>query len=481
MNGLKLSIGWFLVFMVLFSAGSLLNPSEPKEAEWSNPYSDVTEDLWSYSYIETLGQKGILPERKTFKPEEPETRGDFIQSLYKMENAAFADQVKAREKTAEPVSDKPSFTDVKKDSALEEAVCWAYGWGLTSGTSESTFSPKDPVTREQACTILARFAALEKLSLPKKVDADQFEDSLTIGDYARSGVTACQMAGLINGYEDGFFYPQNTIQRQECAALLCRLLPAQTAAEAPENETAESTSGLSLVDFSDGAYDGLYENYHALYIGPLIPASEEGPIEYFAKTAFIGDSVSVMLMSYCGATGALGDATFLCAGSMSPANMMSGQILPEYPAGSGKKPPIQDSVSECGAEVLYVMLGINSLAYLGPQSGADSIVQLLDIILEKNPNLTIIIESMTPMADSSVSYSEKLNNDIINQYNEILKGICAEREWYFLNVSEAVQDENGFLKKEYCSDYGGMGMHFTYDGTKVWVDYLKTHIPKALL
>ena len=44
--------------------------------------------------------------------------------------------------------------------------------------------------------------------------------------------------------------------------------------------------------------------------------------------------------------------------------------------------------------------------------------------------------------------------------------------------SEVFKDENGYLKLEYCSDRNSMGMHFTYDGAKVWVNYLKTHIPR---
>ena len=35
--------------------------------------------------------------------------------------------------------------------------------------------------------------------------------------------------------------------------------------------------------------------------------------------------------------------------------------------------------------------------------------------------------------------------------------------------------------EDYCSDKTTMGMHFTYDGAKVWVDYLLNHIPEDLL
>ena len=59
--------------------------------------------------------------------------------------------------------------------------------------------------------------------------------------------------------------------------------------------------------------------------------------------------------------------------------------------------------------------------------------------------------------------------------------MAQEHEWYFVNVAEAVRDENGFLRPEFCSDPKAMGMHFTYDGTKAWVSYLKTHVPYELL
>lgn len=85
----------------------------------------------------------------------------------------------------------PGFTDIASDAAYYDAVCWAYTYELIGGTSETTFSPDDALTREQVCTVMARFAALEEITLLKVVEPDQFQDSLYIDDYARSGVTAC--------------------------------------------------------------------------------------------------------------------------------------------------------------------------------------------------------------------------------------------------------------------------------------------------
>ena len=74
--------------------------------------------------------------------------------------------------------------------------------------------------------MMMRFARYANLRLGLLVDAEQFRDSLLISDYARSDVAACQMAGIINGYEDRFFRPEGRITREECAALVSRLIRA---------------------------------------------------------------------------------------------------------------------------------------------------------------------------------------------------------------------------------------------------------------
>ena len=323
----KQAVSWFLVFMILFSAGSLLRDPKGSSKDWENPYIDVTQDLWSYQYITELNKAGVLPSSEKFQREQEETRGNLVLYLYNMDTGVFEDREKQ-----EAEKEAPSFSDVDKDSPYYEAVCWAYENGLVGGTTDTTFSPDSPVTRQQVCTILARFAQLEKISLIQVVEPDQFKDSLYIQDYARSGVTACQMAGIVKGYENGFFYPENTMTREECAAVVYRVM---TAAE------MEIPEGADLVDLTPGAYDSLYDNYQDITFTALVPESEEGPASFFDQAVFIGDSISMTLEAYCNASGALGEAQFLCAGSMSPTNMLTGKILPEYPKGSGQKPAIE--------------------------------------------------------------------------------------------------------------------------------------------
>ena len=161
---MKQVIAWFLVFMILFSSASLLR--DPGQQEWENPYIDVTQDMWSYQYITELNKAGVLPSGDNFHGQEEETRGNLVLYLYNMDNGVFADRKKQREKEqGKPQADPASFSDVAEDNPYYDAVYWAYGNGLVGGTTDTEFSPDHSLTREQVCTILARFAALEGISL----------------------------------------------------------------------------------------------------------------------------------------------------------------------------------------------------------------------------------------------------------------------------------------------------------------------------
>ena len=467
---------FFLAALVLFSGVTMFRAHAAKNVPWENPYVDVTQNMWSYQYITELNRLGVYPDDANFEPTLSESRGGLALALYRMDDTVFAEKKAQREKEKEekklPDPVPPNFADVDPESELYEAVCWTYDTGIMKGTSDTAFEPGTELTREQVCAIMARFAAYEEASLVQVVQPDQFRDSLDIQDYARSGVTACQMAAVVKGNEENYFLPANPMSRQEVAAVLYRVM---------SSATAPAIEGASPVDLTPGAYDALYESYTrpGTYTQALVPAGEEVMMEYWDHTVFIGDSVSVMLESYCNASQALGGTKFLCAGSMSPTNMLAGIILPEWPKGSGQHPPIADSVKATGADVVYIMLGMNNISM-----GERAITDMLTIatsIQEANPDVTLIFQSVTPMTEDSPRKTATLNNDTINAYNEKIKAMAQEHEWYFVNVKEAVQDENGFLRPEFCSDKKGMGMHFTYDGTKAWVEYLKTHVPHELL
>jgi len=59
-----------------------------------------------------------------------------------------------------PEPTQNTFTDVPTTSPFYPFVAFLYQWGITIGTSPTTFSPADPLTREEAAVFLVRAMAL---------------------------------------------------------------------------------------------------------------------------------------------------------------------------------------------------------------------------------------------------------------------------------------------------------------------------------
>ncbi len=443
------------VRLIAFVMTVMLLPKVPVNAVvWTNPYSDLSSGRWSYGAIATLGKAGILPDGSVLGCTQQETRGNFVSYLYKMHLALGGSPVRAG--TA-------PFTDVPKTDPNYNAVYWAWSKGVVQGQTSALFAPSATIKRQDLCVMMTRFALVCGISLPKKAEAQQFFDSLKISHYARSGVTACQMAGLINGYENGRFLPHGQITREECLAVVSRFYQAATGAPA----------GAALVQLEPGSYDALYQSYTSF--SPTLTKGAEAELSYFDDVVFVGDSVSVMLQYYCASTKALGNAKFLCAGSLSATNALwavSDQSV--HPTYQGKKMLVEDGVAASGAKKVYIMLGINNIGY-GVSRAKEDMVKLIDRILQKTPGCQIYIQSVTPMAETSTIVTQMLNNEKIKEYNNAMLTVCEEKGWYFVNVAEVFRDENGYLPSSDCSDNYSMGIHFTNAAAEKWVTYLKTH------
>lgn len=215
---------------------------------------------------------------------------------------------------------------------------------------------------------------------------------------------------------------------------------------------------------------------------PLVPQSEAVDPAWFQDAAFVGDSVSVMLETYNSSTSRIGTPAFFCSVSLSQNNALSyeagNQRLPEYPKGSGQHPRLEDGVAASGAKKVYIMLGMNCIAG-GVDKACQDLVTLVNGILEKSPEASILVQSVTPMTADSPRADKSLNNTTIQEFNTKMQTVCQENEWYFVNVAEAVSDEAGYLRADFSGDTA-MGIHFNYNGAAAWADYLLTHVPDAL-
>ncbi len=256
--------------------------------------------------------------------------------------------------------------------------------------------------------------------------------------------------------------------------------PPETSQEAinptPGTETPENTPPENIPPENTPSEDPQAEP------AGQVPTSEKVSTDWFSDAAFVGDSVSVMLDNYNSNTGHLGTPSFFCSVSLSQNNALTydtgNKRLPEYPKGSGQHPKIEDGIAAVGAKKVYIMLGMNCIAG-GVDRAAADLVKLAGKILEKSPDAAILVESVTPMTADSKRSDDTLNNQTIAAFNAKMQTVCVENGWYFVNVAEAVSDENGYLRADFSGD-AAMGIHFNYSGAEAWADYLLTHVPEAL-
>ncbi len=196
---------------------------------------------------------------------------------------------------------------------------------------------------------------------------------------------------------------------------------------------------------------------------------------WFNDALFVGDSVTLKL-SYYADYGSLGNAQFLCAGSLGYGNALwdinrADNVHPVY---NGTKYTVPDGVKMIQPNKIFIMLGMNDIGLYGVDQSIENMKILTSNVEAACPSAVIYIESVTPMlVDSQL---RDLNNTTIAQFDAKLKTVCAERGYHYLDIASAVEDGNGNLIYEYCSDATAMGLHFSDAGCNQWVTYLKNHV-----
>ena len=112
----------------------------------TSPFGDVSADAYYYKAVQWAQEKGITDgiSSNLFGPKQPCTRSQIVTFLWRAAGSP------------EPKGTAAGMTDVVPGSYYAKAVAWAVENGITTGTAEGTFSPDATCTRAQAVTFLAR-------------------------------------------------------------------------------------------------------------------------------------------------------------------------------------------------------------------------------------------------------------------------------------------------------------------------------------
>lgn len=143
------------------------------------------------------------------------TRGEVAMILYRL----LTDEARAQYET-----NYCTFSDVESGAWNYTAIATLANAGVLAGYSDGRFGPHDNITRAQLATILARFC-----NETGTTGSDMFTD--ISGHWARNYINTAAKAGLVQGYGNGTFGPDNLITRAETVVMINRILERKASAD----------------------------------------------------------------------------------------------------------------------------------------------------------------------------------------------------------------------------------------------------------
>ena len=196
-------------------------------------FLDVLPEHWAFSLVNETVERKLFrgTEDNLFSPDDTMTRCMFVTVLGRMAGVDVSQYTKS------------PFTDLIPGEYYVGYVAWAAEKGIVTGTTETTFEPDAPVTREQAAALIARYLDYLQAELPQKENAPQFADTAQMEEYALKHIEHMRTTGLMAGDPDGYFRPKDALIRSEAAALMLRTAKALEALEPPSEESTQDTGG----------------------------------------------------------------------------------------------------------------------------------------------------------------------------------------------------------------------------------------------
>jgi S-layer family protein len=127
-----------------------------------------------------------------------------------------------REMTGEPCSGGTTpFTDVSATSFAKDDIPCIFGLGITTGTTATTYSPDDFVTREQMAAFLARL--YRKVTDPTCSGGTTPFTDVSATSFAKDDIPCIFGLGITTGTTATTYSPDDFVTREQMAAFLGRL------------------------------------------------------------------------------------------------------------------------------------------------------------------------------------------------------------------------------------------------------------------
>lgn len=196
------------------------------------------------------------------------------------------------------------------------------------------------------------------------------------------------------------------------------------------------------------------------------PASTyvEQPVDqsYFNDAVFLGDSRTVGLQLYSG----WDNCDYLADVGMTIYDCLDRDIS----FGDIQHTTAREVLSTSRYGKVYIMLGINECGS-NINTYFDKYTEVVDQIHRWQPDAIIVVQGIMKVGAQKSATHPSINNTNITARNEKLATLANDWYIYYLDINEAVCDENGNLTDGYSFDQ----VHLYAKYYSLWCDYLLEH------
>ncbi len=180
----------------------------------------------------------------------------------------------------------PEFPDIEGNK-YEKDILRLASLGVISGYDDGTFRPKDPVKRSEFAKLMVEMLGLGSVANMMKGQAVPFSD-VPANSWASGYINVAVTMGIVNGYPDGTFKPDNPVTYAEALKMILAAIgyvpegfkplywPVTWVVKAHETGLSKGIDAEAALPVDRGTVAGLL--YNALFI-PHVTLGEKG----FAK------------------------------------------------------------------------------------------------------------------------------------------------------------------------------------------------------
>lgn len=187
----------------------------------------------------------------------------------------------------------------------------------------------------------------------------------------------------------------------------------------------------------------------------------------FSDACFIGDSRTLGLGLNCDKA----KADFYASQGLNISSALTDQVIELQ---NGNMGTVLEAVAQREYKRIFVMFGINELGWPYPENFVEKYEELIEGIKAAQPNATIYVQSILPVAASAVNNDAVFTNENINAFNAYVEQAANETGVNYLDINGYFKDNSGMLPEDAAAD----GIHFVRAYCLKWIDLLAYLVPQ---